>query len=521
MCPIFSALAPPLLLRIPLVGLFFAGGVFADTTQEKVRAYRVANERALIDEHIQFVSIPDVGADAKNARRNAEFIEAMMKRRGIPARLLEARTHGVNPIVYGEIKAPGAKRTLLLYAHYDGQPVNPSDWAPGLEPFAPRFITAPIEHGGTIIDSWKSGDPVNPDWRLTGRASADDKAGIMSILGAYEALAKSGVPLTANIKFFFEGEEEVSSPHLMEILYANKDLLRADLWIICDGPRDVFGRKMAVFGVRGDVGIGLTVYGPKRPLHSGHYGNWAPNPAWLLVDLLASMKDLDGHVLIKGFYDDVQPLGPAEKEALAAIPNPDSILQKELGIAEPEVPGRSLFESLQLPSLNIKGIQSANIGPIAANVIPVSAKAALDLRLVLGNDYHRQVEKVLEHIKSRGFTVIDREPTDTERAQIGHLIRVDIGDGYNAQRTSLDLPEARAVAKAIQSTTPEPVILLPSMGASLPLVVIERTMGTKIITVPVANYDDNQHAENENLKVQYLWDGFETYAALMTMTWQE
>jgi acetylornithine deacetylase/succinyl-diaminopimelate desuccinylase-like protein len=515
----FSAVAPALLLRIPLVGLFLAAGVFADSTQEKVRAYRQANERALIDEHIQFVSIPDVGADAKNARRNAEFIAAMMEHRGIPARLLEAKTHGVNPVVYGEIKVPGAKRTLLLYAHYDGQPVNPSEWAPGLEPFSPKFITAPIEHGGTIICSWKSGDPVNPDWRLTGRASADDKAGIMCILGAYEALAKTGVSPSANIKFFFEGEEEVSSPHLKEFLDANKDLLQADLWIICDGPRDVFGRKMAVFGVRGDIGMGLTVYGPKRPLHSGHYGNWAPNPAWLLVDLLASMKDLDGHVLIKGFYDDVQPLNHAEQDALAAIPNPDPILQKELGIAQPEVPGRSLIESLQIPSLNIKGIQSANIGPIAANVIPVSAKAALDLRLVLGNDSHRQVEKVLEHIKSQGFTVIDHEPTDEERSQIARLIRVDIGSGYNAQRTSLDLPEAKAVAKAIQATASEPVILLPSMGASLPLIVIERTLGTRIITVPVANYDDNQHAENENLKVQYLWDGMETYAALMTMAW--
>jgi acetylornithine deacetylase/succinyl-diaminopimelate desuccinylase-like protein len=276
---------------------------------------------------------------------------------------------------------------------------------------------------------------------------------------------------------------------------------------------------VAVFGVRGDLGIGLTVYGPKRPLHSGHYGNWAPNPAWLLVDLLASMKDLDGHVLVKGFYDDVQPLGKTEQAALAAIPHPDAILQKELGLAQPEVPGRTLFESLQLPSLNIKGIQSANIGPLAANVIPVSAKASLDLRLVLGNDVHRQAEKIIAHIKSQGFTVLDHEPTDDERSRFARLVRVDVGGGYNAQRTPLDLPVAQAVATAVQSTSSEPVILLPSMGASLPLTVIEQATGAKIITVPVANYDDNQHAENENIKIQYLWDGIETCAALMTMEW--
>jgi acetylornithine deacetylase/succinyl-diaminopimelate desuccinylase-like protein len=425
----------------------------------------------------------------------------------------------MNPVVYGEIKVPGAKHTVLFYAHYDGQPVNPSEWAPGLEPFSPRFITAPIEHGGKIVGNWKPGDPVDPQWRLSGRASADDKAGIMSILAAYEALARGGVAPAANLKFFFEGEEEVASPHLKEILEAHRELLAADLWIICDGPRDVFGRKMAVFGVRGDVGVGLTVYGPKRPLHSGHYGNWAPNPAWLLVDLLASMKDLEGHVLVKGFDDDVQPFSLAERDALAAIPSPDPILQKELGISRAEVAGRNLFESLQLPSLNIRGIQSANIGPLAANVIPVSAKASLDLRLVLGNDVHRQVEKIVAHIKSHGFTVIDHEPSDDERSRFARLIRVDVGAGYNAQRTSLDLPVARAVAKALQATTSEPVTLLPSTGASLPLIVIERTLGTRIITVPVANYDDNQHAENENLKIQNLWEGIETCAALMTMEW--
>jgi acetylornithine deacetylase/succinyl-diaminopimelate desuccinylase-like protein len=506
-------------LRVVLWNLLPAAGLFAATTQEAVRAYRVAHERELIDEHIQFVSIPCVSADTKNCRRNAEFIVDMMKRRGIPAQLLEAKTPGVNPVVYGEISVPGAKQTVLFYAHYDGQPVNPAEWAPGLEPFTPKFITAPIEHGGKIVDPWKPGDSVDPQWRLTGRDSADDKAGVLSILAAYEALARSGTMPSANIKFLFEGEEEIVSPHLKEILVANKDLVRADLWIICDGPRDVFGRKMAVFGVRGDTGLALTVYGPKRPLHSGHYGNWAPNPAWLLVDLLASMKDLDGHVLVKGFYDDVQPLGKKEQAAMAAIPNPDAILQKELGLAQPEVAGRSLFESLQLPSLNIKGIQSANIGPLAANVIPVSAKASLDLRLVLGNDAHRQTEKVIAHIKGQGFTVIDHEPTDEERARFARLIRVDVGAGYNAQRTSLDLPEAQAVAKAIQATTAEPIILLPSVGASLPLIVIEQTLGTRIVTVPMANYDDNQHAENENLKIQCLWEGMETYAALMTMSW--
>ena len=489
----------------------------ATSLQEKVRTWRVAQESALIDEYRAFVALPNVTIDRAGIQRNADFILAMMQRRGIDARLLTVTTPNANPVVYGEVNVPGATRTLMLYAHFDGQPVNPAKWAPGWEPFNPKFATAPAEQGGKLIESWKSGDRVDPSWRLTGRGSADDKAGVMALLNAYAGLTAAGAKPSVNLKFLFDGEEEIGSPRLAELITQHRDRLRADLWVILDGPSHPSGRKTVGFGVRGDVNLHLTVFGAKRPLHSGNYGNWAPNPAWALVRLLATMKDDEGRVLIPGFYDDIAPLTPPEQRALAAIPSIEEPLRRELGLARTEKPGRTLFEGFTLPTLNINGIVSADVGPQAANIIPSVARATLDLRLVLGNDVQRQLRKVIAHIKAQGWHVLDRDPTDAERAEFPKLIRLDTKSaGNNAQRTPMEAPLPRAVAAAVQSTVDYPVVLMPTLGGTLPLIVIEQMLGTQLISVPIVNADNNQHAENENVQVQFLWDGIETYAAIMT-----
>lgn len=337
----------------------------------------------------------------------------------------------------------------------------------------------------------------------------------MVILNAYDALVKTGQALSANIKFLFEGEEEVGSIHLDEIFGQHKALLAADAWIIVDGPRHFSGRKTISFGVRGDVNVSLTVYGAKRPLHSGNYGNWAPNPAMQLVQLLASMKDEKGRVLIKDFYSDVTPLSALEKKALAQLSGSDAQLLKDLGLKEPETADKSLHEAVMVPTLNINGIQSANVGNQASNIIPAKAEAVLDLRLVKGNDWERQVQKLIDHIQSKGYTVLDHEPTNEDRSHHSRLIKVEVAHGYNAQRTAMDLPIAQAVQKAVQSTTRDPLVLIPSSGGSLPLYLFEEILQTAVLTIPVVNYDNNQHAENENVKVGYLWEGMETIAAVM------
>ena len=484
---------------------------------QRVRAFRQANEQALLAEFEQLVAIPNVAADTANLHRTARFIQGMMQRRGITTQLLAAPTPGVPPVVFGEVRTPGATRTVIFYAHYDGQPVNPAQWRAGLSPFQPQLATGPLDRGGQLTARPAAGQRLNPDWRLYARSASDDKAGVMAILSGYQALVANRIKPGVNVKFFFEGEEERGSPHLAELLARHKALLASDIWVICDGPVHQSGRKQVVFGARGDVGLGLQVYGPRRPLHSGHYGNWAPNPALALSRLLASMVDSTGRVQVAGFYDDVTPLSAAERAALAQVPNLDETIRQELGFARPYGTGQALVELLNQPSLNINGLQSANVGAQAANVIPTQATAALDLRLVPGNDAQRQVQKVIRHIERQGYHVLTTEPTDAERAQYPLLVRVTPTPGYNAQRTRLDLPLARQVVAAVQTTTPDLVVLLPTMGGSLPLYVFEQQLQAHTITVPVANYDNNQHAENENIRLGNLWDGLETMAAIMRL----
>lgn len=505
------------MIRTILLLVLFAIPVCAQTTQEKVRDYRRANEHQILREYADFLSLPNVANDIDNIRKNAARIMEMMKQRGITPRLLEGSSPSIPPAVYGEVKTLGAQRTLLFYAHYDGQPTDPKQWTGSL-PWQPVLRSAPLDAGGQIIPMPAPGTPIDPQWRIYARSASDDKAGVMAILTAFAALQAKGVALNANIKFFFEGEEEDGSPHLDEILKRHKDLLAADVWIICDGPVHQSGRKQVVFGARGDTNVDVTVYAAKRPLHSGHYGNWSPNPAMLLARLLATMKDDDGRVTIDGWYSDVEPLGEVERRAIAEAPQYDEEIKKALGLKRVEGGGKSLLEMINLPSLNINGFGSGDIGDLARNVIPTTATAALDLRLVKGNDYKRQTQRLIDHIKKQGYYVIDRDPTDAERLQHPLIARVNMRPGgYNAERTRMDLPISVAVVNAVQSTVTDKIVLLPTFGGSLPLSIITENLRTVTMTVPIANYDNNQHAENENIRLQNLWDGIETMAALMTI----
>jgi acetylornithine deacetylase/succinyl-diaminopimelate desuccinylase-like protein len=499
---------------------FFAGKfVLAQSPNMlTIRKYQQQNAATIIGEFVQFLSIPNVVGDTANIQKNADFIMEMMHKRGIQnVQLLNAVTTGAPPAVYGEVKVPGAQQTLIFYAHYDGQPVNPAQWAKGLEPFTPALFTAAINDGGSRI-SFPNDGRYDPAWRIYARGASDDKAGVDVILNAYDAIVKTGMHPSFNIKFFFEGEEEAGSPHLHEILEKHKTLLQSDLFVICDGPVHQTGKKQIGLGVRGDAHIDLTVYGSKRPLHSGHYGNWAPNPALMLAKLLASMKDDKGRVTVKGFYDDVIPLTGSEKKALQEVPSVDAQMKNELGIVAEEMPGVSLVEAITMPSLNINGMQSGNVGKLASNQIPTYATAVIDLRLVLGNDWQKQQQKVIDHIKAQGYYVTGSEPTDEERKKYGKIIKVIAGnEGYNAQRTSIDLPIIKKVIEAVKTTTADQVVLQLTSGGSLPLFLFEKHLNATTIGVPIANHDNNQHAENENIRLKNLLEGIETMAAVMLM----
>jgi len=479
----------------------------------QVREYRQANEHKIISELTALLAIPNIATDTSNIQRNAAALVEMLGRRGIATQLLPIPGRG--PVVFGELKAPNATRTVIFYAHYDGQPVDPAAWS-GTKPFEPALRTSAIEAGGRLIPFPAPGTSYQDDWRIYARSASDDKSPIVAILAALDALRAKQIPLAVNVKFILDGEEEAGSPNLEHTLAAHRDLIAADLLITADGPVHQSGRPMVFFGNRGVMDVEITVYGPARALHSGHYGNWAPNPAFNLARLLASMKDADGRVVIEGFYDDVEPLSDRERQALAEMPANDADLMRELLIARPEGGGRKLVELINQPSLNVRGLRSAYVGAESQNIIPTQATASLDLRLVKNIQPARQFERVVAHIRKQGFCVTSEDPTPAEHLKCPLIAKVTTDRwGYRASRTSMDLPVSRAVMRVVEEATGGPVVKMPTLGGSAPMYIFEQ-WNLPVIGVPMVNHDNNQHAANESLRLGNLWRGIEIYAAAMS-----
>ncbi|HEX7182533.1 MAG TPA: M20/M25/M40 family metallo-hydrolase [Thermoanaerobaculia bacterium] len=503
-----AALAAVLALAAP-PGAEERGGASAQAVlRERVRAWRQEHEKEIVRELADLLALPNVAANPADIQRNAEHLLRMLARRGIEGRLLTAGDSP--PAVYGELRAPGARRTVVFYAHYDGQPADPADW--GRDPWSPVLRTG--GSGSQEVDLAAATLPLDPEWRLYARSASDDKGPIVAMLAALDALRAAGVAPTVNVKFFFEGEEEAGSPHLTQILERHRELLAADAWVLADGPVHQTRRMQVVFGARGVSGAELTVYGPGRALHSGHYGNWAPNPAALLVELLGGLRGPDGEVRIAGFLDDVRPLSESERRAAAETPLVEEDLRRELGLAWTEGKGERLQELVMRPALNLRGLQAAQVGKGARNAIPTEARASIDFRLVPDQTPEKVRAKMEEHLRRQGFWITAEEPDLEARKAHPRIVRLEWEPGYPGARTSMDLPVSRAVLRAVEEGTGGPVIKVPMLGGSVPMHLFTETLRTPVIAVPIVNHDNNQHAAHENLRLQNLWDGIEVYSAL-------
>ncbi|HXU53352.1 MAG TPA: M20/M25/M40 family metallo-hydrolase, partial [Casimicrobiaceae bacterium] len=413
-----------------------------DPLAAKVRDYRTAHDVAIVREFADLLAIPNLARDSANIQRNARAVIAMLAKRGIAGRLLDGPA-GAPPAVYGELRTPGATRTIVLYAHYDGQPVDTTQWI--TPPWQPVLRDKPADAGGKIIPFPTEPGRIQGEWRLYARSAGDDKAPIEAMLAALDALRAAGVKPSVNLKFFFEGEEEAGSPHVAEILRRNAPLLAADAWLFCDGPVHQSRRQQLVFGVRGVTGAEVTVYGPSHGLHSGHYGNWAPNPVTLLANLIASMRDDDGKILIRSFYDDVAPVTAAEHAAASSAPPVDSALRSEVQLAATEARDAPLVDRIMLPALNLRGIRGGGVGATASNTIPTEATASLDFRLVPRQTPEHVRALVEAHVRSKGYFIVDHDPTRAERMAHARIAKITWEAGYPATRVAMDSPLSRAV----------------------------------------------------------------------------
>lgn len=479
---------------------------------EKVAAWRATNEKAILEEFFELLRLPNYAGNRADIQRNAEHISGMLERRGISARILDSGAGA--PAVYGELMTPGAQTTVLFYVHYDGQPVVPEDW--DTPPYEPVVRTDFAERGGQTVPFDRLEFPVDPDLRIFARSTSDDKAPIIGILSALDALRAHGIAPSINMKFFFEGEEERGSPYLDRMLERFGHLLESDLLLFCDGPVHQSGKKKLSFGVRGPIGFDVTVYGPDRPLHSGHYGNFAPNPIAMLARLIASMRDEDGRVLIDGFYDQVIPPSAAERAAIAELPDIDARLIDELALGRQESPGLLSQEAILWPALNLKGIRAGEVGADSRNAILTRATAAFGYRMVPDQTPELLKRLTEAHIRKQGYHIVHEEPDRATRRAHPRVAKVEwTGYGYGPVRTPIDHPASQALIDLLKSVAGDDLVLIPSSGGSLPIWYFKERLDIPLIMLPIANYDNNQHAENENIRIGNLWDGIGIYAAVI------
>lgn len=500
---------------IALLCSVHAGGQGLGSTDPSVVAqaindYRTEHEARILEDFVDLLSIPNVAVDLADMQRNANHISRLLESRGFSTQVLSA---GGSPYVYAELSMPNAAETILIYAHFDGQPVQAENWR--YPPFEPTLLDAPIQAGGRPVKIEDVSGQFDPEWRLYARSAGDDKMPTIALIHVLDALRANDIPLSVNLKLLLDGEEERGSPTVGRLLDEYANLLEADLLLFCDGPMHQSSRTQLVFGVRGGRTLDITTYGAIRPLHSGHYGNWAPNPIMQLAYLLTSMRDPSGHILVDGYYDDVARPTELERAAIAEMPDITESLKDELAVHSPEGDGMRLEELVMLPAFNARGIVAGGVGDKGRNIILSTATVSINLRLVPDQQPDRVRELIEAHVAKQGFHIVYEIPTDDVLRNNAKVAKLDWrGAGGPGLRTPLEHPMSQRLIRLMRRISPE-LIVSPTMGGGLPLHAFDTKLGTPIIVLPLANHDNNQHAENENIRLQNIWDAMVIYGSIL------
>jgi acetylornithine deacetylase/succinyl-diaminopimelate desuccinylase-like protein len=493
-----------------------AGAGAAPPDADALAAASEARFAAAVGLMRETLAIPNDALYPDHVARNVAWSAAEFGRRGFTLRRLET---GGPPLLLAERADVDPGPTVLVYLQLDGQPVDPTRWDPPT-PYE-AVLKARTETGWAPIPWSRLESGPDPEWRIFGRSSSDAKGPVVMLLAALDALADMGRSLPYRLKVIMDFEEELGSPHLPAAVSRYRDVLAADALAIFDGPMHDSNRPTLVYGARGIATITLTVFGPRVPQHSGHFGNYAPNPAQRLAALLAGMEDDDGRVVLPGFYDGVG-VDDALRETLARTPRDEDALRQRLGIAAPDAVGGSYEESLQYPSLNVRGLRAAWVGEQARTIIPASATAELDLRLVAESDAGRLVGLVRRHVESEGYHLVaGTEPTEAERARYPKLAAFSHEISYGAFRTPYEAPASHWLARALTRADGTPPVQIRTMGGSIPIAPFVVALGVPAVVVPTVNPDNNQHSPNENLRLGNLAAGIRIYLAVLTEPFDE
>lgn len=494
-----------------LAALLFALGAVAQKKNNNWMEVAERNAVASFQSFYDLLSLPNDAHFPNDIEKNIQWCEKAFADRGFSTVRLNTPTI---PLLLAERKVKAAKKTVLIYLQIDGQPVNPAQWEQE-SPWKPVLKELGADGKWKQIPYEKLRETINPDWRIFARATSDAKGPAAAYLASLDAIKELNVEPNFNMKVIMDFEEELGSPQLPAAVSRFKNELSADLFIIFDGPRHISNQPTLTFGARGICEITLTTFGPRVPVHSGNYGNYTPNPAMRLAQLLASMKDADGRVTIPGFYDGTA-LTEEEKKILQQVPDDENEIKKFLGVAAPDKIGNNFQESLQYPTLNIRGLDALYVGSESRTLIPAKAVAEIDIRLVPTSNPDRLMELVRKHVENQGYYLVANEPTEEERMKYPRIASVRSHFSYGAFQTPFNSEVGVWLNRAMKKTFGKEPIQIRTAGGSIPISPFVVTLGIPAVCVPTVNPDNNQHAENENIRVGNYIDAVKTFVAILT-----
>ena len=481
------------------------GQVDQNSLEASARKYALASFSMLRE----LLSIPNDAFYPEDIEKNVRWCEHAFSARNFSTTRIETATV---PLLLAERKHPKAQKTVLIYLQVDGQPVDSTRWSQET-PYTPT-LKKPGKSVGWEVIPWSSISEYEDDWRVFARSASDAKGPVAMFLAALDASEELRIDPNYNIKVIMDFEEELGSPRLPKAVTENTDLLKADMLIIFDGPRHITNRPTLTFGARGIATLQLTTYGPVVPQHSGHFGNYAPNPALRLSKLLASMKDDNGRVIIPGFYDGIS-ISPQTEKILKSVPDNEDLIKYRLQIAEVDKVGEYYQAAIQYPSLNIRGMQSGWINEKVRTIVPGWARAEIDVRLVLESNPERLIELIKNHIADQGYHLLDRVPTKGERLKYPKIATVTHEISYQSFRTDFDSEVGLWLTKALINAFGEEPVRIRMSGGSIPISPFVNTLNIPAVTVPTVNRDNNQHSPNENLRLGNYREGIKTMIAIL------